>query len=548
MTGAAIYARYSSDLQRDASIEDQVRLCKTRIEKEGWALVATYTDRAQSGASRLRPGYQRLLEDARKGQFDIVVTEALDRLSRDQEDVAALYKHLAFARVQLITITEGMITELHIGLKGTMNALFLKDLGQKVRRGLEGRIREGRSGGGLCYGYDVIRELDGRGDPVYGGRKINESEAATIRRIFTEFATGRSPRAIVLRLNAERIPGPHGKAWGPSTIYGNWRRGTGLLNNELYIGKLIWNRQRFEKDPSSAKRQARPNPRENWITQEVPELRIIDDALWNEVKARQKQIRQSLTHDNVGVRSERARRPAYLLSNLIKCGICGGGFSKVSEHHYGCSNARNSGTCKNRLTIRRDVLEASVLSGLKSHLMQPELIKEFAAEYHREINRRNATREGAYAQQQEEVTRVERQIRAVIEAIKEGLRTSSMKDELLALEARKSALTAEVKQAPAPTPRLHPRLADLYREKVERLRESLNAENTRAEAAEALRGLIEEIRLVPEDGHLEIELTGDLAGILALTADSKKPATAGRDGLQVTLVAGGGFEPPTFRL
>ncbi len=83
------------------------------------------------------------------------------------------------------------------------------------------------------------------------------------------------------------------------------------------------------------------------------------------------------------------------MSNLIKCGVCGGGFSKVSDHHYGCSNARNRGTCSNRLTIRRDVLEASVLSGLKTHLMQPELVKEFAAEYHRELNRLNAARECA---------------------------------------------------------------------------------------------------------------------------------------------------------
>src|SRR5512132_1540661 len=106
-----------------------------------------------SGASRLRPGYQKLLEDARAGTFDIVVAEALDRLSRDQEDTAALYKQLGFAGVRLVTLAEGEISELHVGLKGTMNALFLKDLAMKTRRGLEGRVRLGRSGGGLCYGY-----------------------------------------------------------------------------------------------------------------------------------------------------------------------------------------------------------------------------------------------------------------------------------------------------------------------------------------------------------------------------------------------------------
>jgi DNA invertase Pin-like site-specific DNA recombinase len=101
---AVIYARYSTDLQSEASIEDQVRLCRARIASEGWSLVITYTDHAISGASRLRPGYQKLLEDARAGSIDVVVAEALDRLSRDQEDIAALYKQLGFAGVRLVTI------------------------------------------------------------------------------------------------------------------------------------------------------------------------------------------------------------------------------------------------------------------------------------------------------------------------------------------------------------------------------------------------------------------------------------------------------------
>src|SRR3981189_2153827 len=163
---AVIYARYSTDLQREASIDDQVRVCRQRIKREGWKLGATYSDAASSGASRLRPAYQKLLEDARAGAFDVVVAEALDRLSRDQEDVAALSKHLTFAGVKLLTLAEGDINELHVGLKGTMNALFLKDLAAKTHRGLEGRVREGSSGGGLCFGYDVVRALDSRGEPA----------------------------------------------------------------------------------------------------------------------------------------------------------------------------------------------------------------------------------------------------------------------------------------------------------------------------------------------------------------------------------------------
>ncbi|MCW5749636.1 MAG: recombinase family protein, partial [Alphaproteobacteria bacterium] len=106
MTRAAIYARYSSELQRQASIEDQLRLCKERLAREGWTLVATYADRAMSGASALRPGYQKLLEDARHGAFDVLVAEAMDRLSRDQEDIAALYKRLRFSGVRIVTLAE----------------------------------------------------------------------------------------------------------------------------------------------------------------------------------------------------------------------------------------------------------------------------------------------------------------------------------------------------------------------------------------------------------------------------------------------------------
>src|SRR6202051_4004170 len=103
----------------------------------------------------LRPGTQTLLQDAQRQQFDVVLAEALDRISRDQADVATLFKHLRFAGVPIITLSEGEISELHVGLKGTMNALFLKDLAAKTHRGLEGRVREGRSGGGLPSGDDV---------------------------------------------------------------------------------------------------------------------------------------------------------------------------------------------------------------------------------------------------------------------------------------------------------------------------------------------------------------------------------------------------------
>ncbi|MGE0854182.1 MAG: recombinase family protein [Hyphomicrobiaceae bacterium] len=117
---AVTYARFSTDLQSAASIDDQVRVCRERVVREGWTYLHAYCDRAMSGTSQLRPGYQKLLEDARNHLFDVVVAEALDRLSRDQEHVAHLYKQLTFLGIKLVTLSEGVISELHVGLSGTM--------------------------------------------------------------------------------------------------------------------------------------------------------------------------------------------------------------------------------------------------------------------------------------------------------------------------------------------------------------------------------------------------------------------------------------------
>ena len=101
------------------------------------------------------------MRDAFSRRFDVVLAESLDRFGRDQEDTAGLFKRLTFAGVNIATLAEGDITHLHIGFKGTMNALFLKDLAEKTRRGLRGRVEAGKAGGGLCYGYRVVCTMTG---------------------------------------------------------------------------------------------------------------------------------------------------------------------------------------------------------------------------------------------------------------------------------------------------------------------------------------------------------------------------------------------------
>ena len=556
---AVIYARYSSENQRDASIEDQIRLCRERIGRECWQLVSTYTDRAMSGASALRPGYQQLMEDARGGAFDVVVAEALDRLSRDQEDVAALYKRLCFAGVTIVTLAEGEISDLHVGLKGTMNALFLKDLAIKTHRGLRGRVEAGRSGGGLCYGYGVVRAVDAAGEPVHGARRINDGEAEIVRRIFRDFAAGLSPKRIAVMLNKEAVPGPRGAAWGPSTIYGNARRGTGIVNNELYVGRLVWNRLRYVKDPETGRRVSRLNPPAHWIIRAVPELRIVDQALWDRAKARQSasdRHRAGLEDDSPDDTLARhapwdRRRPRYLFSGLMRCGQCGGGYSKISANLFGCSTARNKGTCSNRVNIRRDVLEATVLNGLKANLMDPQLFAQFVADVTVALNAARQSDGAELAKLKSELGRIERRLKSIVDAIADGVSARTRKDELLALEARQDELEAAIATARDPQPLLHPGMAEAYRRRVAELHAALQHDAGDPELIDTVRSLVERIVLTPEEGTLRIDLEGDLAGIFEISAVAakQKPAAVSRGGLeQLKLVAGAGFEPATFRL
>ena len=555
----ALYARYSSDQQRDASIEDQFRVCRERAEREGWKIVGTYKDSAISGDSViLRPGVQALLEDARRGAFEIVVAEALDRVSRDQADVATLYKHLRFAGVMIVTLSEGEINELHVGLKGTMNALFLKDLAAKTHRGLRGRVEAGKSGGGICYGYDVVKLHDDAGERIRGEREINETQAEVVRRIFREFAAGTSPRAIARRLNEDGIPGASGKLWTDSVLRGHAKRGTGLLNNELYIGRLVWNRLRFMKNPDTGKRVSRINPPEEWIVTEVPELRIVDDELWQAAKARQGEISEKYATAIAATRAAQANylnsthRPRYLLSGLLECGVCGGSYSKRGQDRYGCSNHVMSGSCSNSRGIRRVEIEERVMAGLREKLMAPEAAAEAMKAYAEETNRLNRERRASGATDRKELADIEKKIATMVAVIEDGGYARGMMDRMRELEARQDEIAERLSSAPVDLPDIHPNIAIVYRRKVERLAEALADPRDRDEAADAIRGLVERIVLTPgaKRGEMNAALHGDLGTILewAGSGSGKGATDTPGSGMSVSVVAGVGFEPTTFRL
>lgn len=511
----AVYARYSSDNQREASIEDQLRICQVRAEREGWSVVATFTDAAISGATILRPGYQALLAAMRAGQVDIVLAESLDRFSRDLEHVAAFHKQARFCRVQIVTLAEGEISEMAVGFKGTMGALYLRDLAAKTHRGLAGRIRQGRAVGAPPYGYRVLRRLGADGEPERGLREIDPDQARVVRRIFADYAAGTSPLAIARALNSEGILAPRGSTWFDITLRGRPGRGDGMLRNPLYAGRMTWNRVSAIVDPGTGTQIWRAKEPEAVIEVPVPDLQIVSDDLWEAA-----QRRLAIDAAPRPVRGTHAfwerRRPQHLLTGKVMCGCCGRGFTAVGQDYLACRAARNGGACRNTRGVRRSVIETRVLQALGSRLMQPALVAEFCAAFIEEWNRLAAEASAGAGARQRELQGIKRKLANLVEAIADGLKAAGIQQKLAELETRrvelKAAMAAELPAAPV----LHPNLAKAYADRVAELRRALDADDG-TEVLEAARALIDTVVVSPPDDPGEpstIELTGNFIAML----------------------------------
>ncbi|WP_310017639.1 recombinase family protein [Croceicoccus sp. BE223] len=535
----AIYARFSSQLQKDSSIEDQVRVCTARAEREGWQVTQVFSDYAISGAVRDRPGLNALIEHVSAGHADQVLAEAIDRLSRDQEDLANIHKRIAFAGARIVTLSEGAVDELQIGFKGTMASLFRKDLADKIRRGQSGRVANGRVPGNVVYGYRKVHRLDAKGEPERGLREIDEDQAAIIRRIYREYLDGESPLAIARRLNAEGIPGPTGGSWNVSTINGDTVRGNGILCNAIYVGELVYNRTRMVRDPQTRRRVPRVNPREEWQVTPVPDLAIITQAEWDAVRERRAETKDW--------DFKRLVRPKKLLSGLVTCGSCGGNMTIIADGKWGCSNARKTGTCDNRRTMDNTAIERRVLAGMERELLSPDRVAAAVRAYHAERTRLQQEDRIVAARQQKKAADLDRQIDRWMTAIEAGAGDiQDVVQRLRDLRAERDAIAETVADADvARVVTLHPAAAEAYRKAVEDLTATLTDDtpDTMRQARNALRALIDRVTLTPkEEGRgMHIDIDGRLAILTALGQGLKPQIRKGT----VPVVAEEGLEPPT---
>ena len=502
----AAYARYSSDKQRDASIDDQLRNVRAYCARMGWPEPVIYQDAAISGARNDRPGYLRLLADAHL--FDVILVDDLPRLSRDSVEAQRQVRNLRFSGVRVVSVSDGIDTaekghKVGVGLRGLMGEIYLDDLRDKTHRGLTGRALAGASAGGLPYGYRVTGT---------GERTIDPDQAAIIRRIYDAYIAGDSPRQIAIDLNRDGVPSPRGSTWAGTAIRPDVKRGIGILANPIYIGRQVWNRSHWVKHPETGRRIRRERPPEEWITTEHPELAIVSPEQWQAAQARHSRRTKGAGRPG--------RPPRHLLSGILRCGGCGGPLVVVDRYNYACGRSKDRGTCPAPIRVSIKDAERELLAGVRAQLLSEDAYRR----YLRAVSERLRAHAPDLTALQRRLQTATRERDNIMLAIRAGVITPTTKSELEAAERDVEQAEAELAQAKAYQPStLLPRARERWQNAVEAMSDRARG-NTKAR--EALQKILGTVTVRNENGD-----------IVADIADS----TTAPEHAQINVVAGAGF-------
>ena len=453
MLRAVAYARFSSDLQREESIDAQLRAIKKYCAEHDMVLLATYIDKAISGTSDNRPEFQHMIANADNGTFDAVVVHKLDRFARNRYDSAIYKSHLKKRGIRLISVLENLQDTpesviLESVLEG-INEYYSLNLSREVRKGLlENALACKATGGPPPLGYAV--------DPETHRYVINEYEAGAVRLIFTMYLDGHSYSEIISELNRRGYRTRRGDAFGKNSLYA-------ILKNERYTGVYIY-------VPDTTKNAQGKYTRHGTYDEEAV-IRIPDGMpaiISEEVfrKAQQKLAERRHKSAKFSAKQE------YLLSGKVFCGECGnpyaGNSRKPRPDHplyvsYKCTRRNQKvKTCKNP-EINRDKLEEMVLEYLSASLFHPDVIPSLLERYNRFVAEKSGSAQNREDTLKAELKSVERKIQNTVNLMIE-IGSPALKDKLMELEESKEKLTFELSQVEQAT-----RQMNVSEEKLKRL-------------------------------------------------------------------------------
>jgi site-specific DNA recombinase len=556
LRSAAIYARVSTEMQSRASIDDQIRKCRQYAEAHGLQILDghIYRDEALSGVGADRPGLKRVLQLALSvaPPFTAILVDDTSRLSRTTEDALTIFKRLNFAGVQLIAVSQGISSdneqcEMLVTVHGMMDSFYVKELAKKTHRGLEGLALRGLHTGGRIFGYETVPSGAGASKKLV----VNPTEAAIVRRIFKLSAGGNSLKTITRTLNAERVPAPRprkdrvGGEWCPTAI-------REMLKNKLYTGNVVWNRSKFVKAPGTNKRQRRMRPESEWLRSTNPDLAIIEQDLWNAVRARFASLPDIWGSQKKPGLLPRSMSSPYLFSGLLKCGECGAnliiatGGGTHRHPKYACSRRFNRGGCENDLYIRRDDLEDLLLGKLQSEILRPEVVNYAVMEFQKQLEGALGSLSDDLAEMRQRKTRLEAEMRRLVAAVAESGHSKSLLDEIARKESELQGITDRLLSASPES--IESRIDEIRKfvlDGLESLRDQLRKDP--ALARTELMKHTSEIRMTPhrdaKHRFYVAEGNWDLLGSDPILARTRQHSD-----WRIRMVAGVGFEPTTFGL
>ncbi len=458
----AIYARYSSDLQRDRSIDDQIESCRRFATQRNWVVLNQhiYADRAISGASVIgRTGLLDLLRVVQTSPkpFDYLLVDDTSRLSRKPGEVENIIDQLRFHGIHVFFVSQSIDSadkqaHLSVGVNSLLDSQYRRDLAAKTLRGMAGQAVRGYNTCGRLYGYRYIKVEDESGEQdretgrtkIDGTRiEIDDEQAEVVQRVFRLYGDGLSIRDIAHYLNEKGHlpPGRKSRGWIPNTV-------RNMLANPKYFGDWTFNKMGWVTNPETGQRRRVPKDASEWTVNPQPRLAIVPEDVWKKVQDKLETNRRGPN------KAQRGPTSKHLFSGSMTCHACGGNYVLVTgsdrpNPSFGCctNKQRGKAACPNNFRVSKNELETVLLSDVQKKLLTPPILSAIVNLANKKLKSKLSQLKAGSSAMFAQRRKLAKKLSNLVKAIENGSLSPALQKRLAAVEAEISDIDIKLEVA-----------------------------------------------------------------------------------------------------